>query len=94
MDTGNFISQLRDIRSTLKEALLNSENLESKLVGPTPAQVGEKGNSPKPVDSIAQILGDISRLSVALVRSTTRPHEILGDFAPMECGQAPAGRLA
>ena len=80
METGNFIAQLRDIRGTLKDALLNAENLEYKLVGPVPSQVGEK-SPPKPIDSVAQILSDIARLSAALLKSTTRPHEIFGDFA-------------
>jgi hypothetical protein len=88
----SFISQLREIRGTLKEALLNAENFEYKLIGPSPSQIGEKSN-PKPIDCVSQVLGDISRLSQALVKATTRPHEIFGDFAPKDCAEA-VGRSA
>ena len=93
METTTFIQQLREIRGTLKETLLNTENFEYKLIGPSPSQVGEKASAPKPTDCVAQILSDINRLSVALLKATTRPHEIFGDFASKDCDEAP-GRVA
>jgi len=87
-----FISTLRGIRNTLREAVLNAENLEYKLIGPGPTVAGDKG-APKTIDTVAQVIGDIERLSSQLLKATNRPHEILGDFAPKDvCAENP-GRV-
>jgi len=89
----NMIAQLRGVRNTLREAVLNAENLEYKLIGPRPNDA-QRGEPPKTADSVAQILGDIERLSLQLLKATTRPHEILGDFAPKDCAEERPARYA
>jgi len=84
----NLISQLREIRSNLREALTRAENLEYKLIGPRPADA-EQGSAQKTIDSVAQLLHDIDRLSIRLMGATGRPHEILGEFVPEPCETAP-----
>lgn len=80
----NLIAQLRNVRSNLSEALLHADNLEYKLLGPRPADTKE--NAPKPQESVASLLGDLNRLSLALLRMNQRHHEIVGDLTSDVCG--------
>lgn len=79
----NFISQLREIRTNLREALARAESFELKLLGPRPSDANGK-STPESIDSVGQILHEIERLSMRLMGATARPHEIFGDFTP-EC---------
>jgi len=88
--TQNFISQLREIRSNLRDALSRCENFEQKLLGPRPSDPQGKEASPA-AESVGKILHDIDRLSVRLMAATARPHEIFGELTP-ECSEERPGR--
>lgn len=89
METGNFIAQLREIRSSLQEAVRLADNFEYKLLGPRPSGEATLGQAKQPSESVSSLLADISSLSVRLPKMLDHQHEIVGEFAPKDAG-APA----
>ena len=95
MDTGNFISQLRDIRGNLVEAVRMADNFEYKLVGPRPSPETPGGVSKSTAESVATLLSDIAALSLRLPKMLSHQHEIVGEFQPAdECLAAKPARYA
>lgn len=90
--TGNFVARLRDIRANLREALLHADNLEFKLVGPRPSDAKEQ--APKPTESVSSMLSEINALSLTLMRTAQRHHEILGEFGEGNPIQGSTARYA
>jgi len=90
MESGNFISQLREIRSNLQEAVRQADNFEYKLLGPRPAAEGNSAQLKQPTESVSGLLSDIVGLSVRLPKMLDHQHEIIGEFAPKDaCAPAP-----
>ena len=94
MDTGNFISQLRDIRSNLQEAVRLADNFEYKLLGPRPSGESGLAQGKQPTESISALLGDIADLSLRVPKMLSHQHEIIGEFQPKDCAPPQAGRYA
>ena len=94
METGNFISQLRDVRGNLIEAVRLADNFEYKLIGPRPAE-GLAGAPKQPAESVATLLSDVNSLSLRLAKILTHQHEIVGEFQPKDtCAENPVNRYA
>lgn len=93
METGNFIAQLREIRSNLQEAVRLADTFEYKLLGPRPAE-GNSAQSKQPTESVSGLLADISGLSLRLPTMLDHQHEIIGEFAPKDCAPATPVRYA
>jgi hypothetical protein len=83
MDSGNFISQLRDIRSNLHEAVRLADNFDYKLLGPRPAE-GNTAQLKQGPDSIASLLTDINALSLRLPKMLEHQHAVIGEFSPKD----------
>ena len=93
MDTGNFISQLRDVRANLIEAVRQADNFEFKLVGPRPAD-GLASAPKQPAESVGTLLSDLNSLSLRLAKMIDHQHEIIGEFAPKDCAAPQPARYA
>ena len=91
MDNGNFINQLRDIRSNLRDAIRAASKFETKLLGPRP----EDGQKPKDTsESVISFLTEINAMSIQLTKMLAHHHEIVGDFEPMGLPEASPARYA
>ena len=93
MDSGNFIAQLREIRSNLQEAVRLADTFEYKLLGPRPAE-GTATQLKQPTESISGLLGDIADLSLRVPKMLSHQHEIIGEFQPKDCAPPQVGRYA
>ena len=94
MDSGNFIAQFREIRSTLQEAVNLADNFEFKLLGPRPSGENSLAQAKQPTETVSGFLADISALSLRLPKMLSHQHEIIGEFQPKDCAPPQVGRYA